>query len=83
MFLAGANFVLSYFAFKGKIQKVLHDEEFKYYALYILGFSILAACMIYFQADVSKSTIDHPMVWGKAESAFRHAIFQILAVVFI
>ena len=81
MFLAGANFVLSYFAFKGKIQKVLQDEEFKYYATYILFFSVLAACIIYFQADVTKSTIDHPMVWGKAESAFRHAIFQILAVV--
>ena len=31
MFLAGSNFVLSYYAFKGKVQRVLHDEEFKYY----------------------------------------------------
>jgi len=81
MFLAGANFVLSYFAFKGNFKKIFHDEEFRYYGRYILLFSIMAAFIIYFQADASVSTIKHPMVWGKAESAFRHAIFQILAVV--
>ena len=81
MFLAGANFVLSYFAFKGKIQKVLKDEEFKYYAVLTLFFSVIAGLIIYFQADPSISIIEHPMVWGKAESAFRHAIFQVLAVV--
>ncbi len=81
MFLAGANFVLSYFAFKGKVQKVLLDEEFRYYAGYVLGFSVLVALFIYFQADPSNSTINHPMVWGKVESSFRHAIFQVLAVV--
>jgi len=53
MFLAGANFVLSYFAFKGRIQKVLQDEEFKYYALFTLGFSVLAGLIIYYQADPS------------------------------
>lgn len=81
MFLAGSNFVLSYFAFKGRFKKVLQDEEFKYYATFILGFSVLAALIIYFKADVSQSTIDHPMVWGQVESSFRHAIFQVLAVV--
>jgi len=81
MFLAGANFVLSYFALKGNFKKIFHDEEFRYYGRYILLFSIMAAFIIYFQADASVSTINHPMVWGKAESAFRHAIFQILAVV--
>lgn len=81
MFLAGANFVLSYFAFKGRIQKVLQDEEFKYYAIFTLGFSVLAGLLIYFQADPNATSIAHPMVWGKAESSFRHAIFQVLAVV--
>ncbi|WP_338732867.1 TrkH family potassium uptake protein [Mangrovimonas cancribranchiae] len=81
MFLAGTNFVLSYFAFKGKVQKVLHDGEFKLYFKFIVAFTIIAALIIYFQADVSKSSIVHPMVWGEAESAFRHALFQVLAIV--
>lgn len=81
MFLAGTNFVLSYFAFKGKVQKIIKDEEFKLYFKFIAIFTIIAALVIYFFADVSKSTIHHPMVLGEAESAFRHALFQVLAIV--
>ncbi len=81
MFLAGSNFVLSYFAFKGRVQKVLLDDEFKWYFIFIVAFTIIAALIIYFQADVGLSSIDHPMVWGEAESAFRHALFQVLAIV--
>ncbi len=81
MFLAGANFVLSYFAFKGKFQKILHDEEFRLYFKFIAVFTAIAALIIYFQADLNTSTIHHPMVWGKGESAFRHALFQVLSVI--
>jgi trk system potassium uptake protein TrkH len=81
MFLAGTNFVLSYFAFKGKVQKVIKDEEFKLYFKFIAIFTLVAAVLIYFRADVSRSTVDHPMVFGEFESAFRHALFQVLAVV--
>ena len=81
MYLAGVNFVLSYFAFKGKVQKIIADEEFKLYSKFIIIFTVIAALIIYFQADASISTIDHPMVWGKAESSFRHALFQVLSVI--
>ncbi|WP_346881084.1 potassium transporter TrkG [uncultured Algibacter sp.] len=81
MFLAGTNFVLSYFAFKGKVQKIIHDEEFKLYFKFVLIFTIIAALIIYFKADISTSSIAHPMVWGEAESAFRHSLFQVLAII--
>lgn len=81
MFLAGMNFVLSYFAFKGRVQKILKDEEFKLYFRFIGIFTIVAALIIYFRADVSASSIAHPMVWGEGESAIRHALFQVLAIV--
>ncbi len=81
MFLAGTNFVLSYFAFKGKVQKVLQDEEFKLYFKFIAIFTLIASVLIYFRADVSASSIEHPMVWGEAESAFRHGLFQVLSVI--
>lgn len=81
MFLAGANFVLSYFAFKGKVQKIIHDEEFNLYFKFIAVFTLIAAVIIYFKADVSMSSIKHPMVLGQAESAFRHALFQVLTVI--
>lgn len=81
MFLAGTNFVLSYFAFKGRVQKIIKDEEFKLYFKFIAVFTIIAACIIYFRADITASSISHPMVLGNAESSFRHALFQVLAIV--
>ncbi|WP_299253898.1 TrkH family potassium uptake protein [uncultured Lacinutrix sp.] len=81
MFLAGTNFVLSYFAFKGKISKVYKDEEFKLYFKFIAIFTLVAAVIIYFNADMSISTIEHPQVWGAAESAFRHSLFQVLTII--
>ncbi len=81
MFLAGTNFVLSYFAFKGKVKKIIHDEEFKLYFKFIAIFTIIAAILIYFRSDVSASSIAHPQVLGKGESAFRHALFQVLAII--
>lgn len=80
MFLAGSNFVLSYYAFKGKIQKVLFDEEFKMYSIFIISFSLIAALVVYLKANVPLSDF-HPMVFGEAESAFRHSLFQVVSVI--
>lgn len=81
MFLAGANFVLSYFAFKGKVQKIIDDEEFRLYFKFVLIFTIIAALIIYYRADTSISSIQDAMVLGKTENAFRHALFQVLSVI--
>jgi len=81
MFLAGTNFVLSYFAFKGKVQRVLKDEEFRFYLLFIVLATVLVGLVIYFQAHLTAITPGYPMVLGRAESAFRHALFQIVSVV--
>ncbi|MCM4158604.1 TrkH family potassium uptake protein [Antarcticibacterium flavum] len=81
MFLAGTNFVVSYFAFKGRFQRVFQDDEFRWYVGFVVTFSIITALLIYFQADLSLSSISHPQVWGVAESSFRHALFQVLAII--
>src|SRR5690606_15949346 len=81
MFLAGSNFVLSYFAFKRNFQKIFKDEEFRLYSVFVVVLTIIAAFVIYFQADVATSSILHPMVWGPFESAVRHALFQVLSII--
>ena len=80
MFLAGSNFVLSYFAFKGKVQKILKDEEFKFFGLLIILFTLVTSLVIYYQANVPVTDY-HPMVFGKMESSIRHGLFQIVAVI--
>lgn len=81
MFLAGTNFVLSYFAFKGKVQRIFKDEEFKLYFRFIILFTVVAALVIYFKADFSTPSVMHPMVWGEVESTIRHSLFQVLAII--
>ena len=86
MFIAGTNFVLSYFALKGKFSKVLHDEEFRYYSLIVISTTLITAVIVYYFANVSitpteTQLIAHPMVLGQAESSFRHALFQVIAVI--
>ena len=86
MFLAGVNFVLSYFAFKGKFKKIIRDEEFLTYFFNIIGIVIIVSLVIYFNADISKvptetQLIAHPMVHGELESAFRHGLFQVIAII--
>jgi trk system potassium uptake protein TrkH len=82
MIVAGTNFVLTYFALKGKIQKVFKSEEFKYYFFGLLGISAIITILILFYQDPNlQTTIAHPMVFGKVESAIRHSLFMVTSVV--
>jgi trk system potassium uptake protein TrkH len=82
MFVAGMNFVLSYFALTGQIKKILKDEEFRFFSRMIFFSVLIVAVVLYTTVDLSASTsFNHPQVLGEVESAIRHALFQIVAVV--
>lgn len=86
MFVAGTNFVLSYYIAKGKFRKAFDDEEFKVYLVGVLTLTAITTFVIYNYANVSKLPTDiqviaHPMIFGELESAFRHGLFQVLAVI--
>lgn len=81
MFVAGTNFVLTYFVLKGKIYKVFRSEEFKYYFSGIIVFTVvIAVIIINFQDPNLITSIEHPKPWGETESAFRHAAFQVVSI---
>ncbi len=69
MFLAGTNFTLLYFAGRGKFSRLLHDEEFKYYFLFVLGFTVLI-----FSGLLITTTLP-------AENAFRNALFTVVSII--
>ena len=82
MFVAGTNFVLTYFAFKGKISKLRDNEEFRWYLRIILVCTaILTILIVFFQNPELQSSIIHPEVWGNFESSFRHSLFQVLSII--
>ncbi|MGB0837801.1 MAG: TrkH family potassium uptake protein [Flavobacteriaceae bacterium] len=81
MFIAGMNFVLTYFGFKGNFKKIYGNEEFRWYARIVIVFTlILTVCIVFFQDPNLESSIHHPKIWGEIESGFRHGLFQVLTV---
>ncbi len=81
MFVAGANFVLTYFALKGKVRKVIENEEFLYYFFGIIILTAIVALSILTNQDPNLQTsISHPKVFGEVESAIRHALFSVISV---
>ena len=79
MLLAGTNFVLSYFIFTRKFQKIIADEEFKVYLSFILVFTLLATVVILNQE--SMAVLGDSFSWTQIETSFRAALFQVIAVI--
>jgi len=69
MFLAGTNFTLSYLAFHGKFDKVFKNEEFKYYILFIVGFTAIIFSGLLISTQLG------------FELAFRDALFQVVSII--
>ncbi len=70
MFIAGANFTLSYTALHGKFRRAIKDEEFKYYFGFVMVVSVFVAIMLYIKGDVPD-----------VEQAFRDSLFQVVSLI--
>lgn len=69
MFLAGTNFTLLFFAGKGKLSRLFRDEEFRYYFLFVLGFTVLIFSGLLITTQLP------------AEQAFRDSLFTVVSVI--
>ena len=69
MFLAGTNFTLSYFALTGKFKRVIQNEEFKYYILFIVGFTAIIFTGLLVSTHLG------------VEKTFRNALFQVVSII--
>ena len=81
MLIAGTNFVLSYFAFTGKIRKIFRDQEFKFFMTFIGISTLIVALVLFNKVDLTVSSFYHPQIFGTLESSFRHAFFQVVAII--
>lgn len=68
MFLAGTNFALSYYGLHLKFDKILKNEEFRFYGGFILGFTILIGFFLWHSDQFH------------LEESFRHAVFQVVSI---
>jgi len=69
MLIAGANYTLTYFSFKGRFRKVWNNEEFRTYILFTLFVTVFVSITIYFFAE------------GDFERAFREGLFQVVSII--
>lgn len=69
MFLAGTNFTLTYFVLRGKFKPLIKDEEFRYYGMFVLGFTLILfiGLMTFAPAGV--------------EETFRNALFWVVSII--
>jgi len=69
MFLAGTNFTLTYFTIRGNFKPIRKDEEFKYYVIIVLGFTLLifTGMLITTQNGI--------------EETFRNSLFWVVSIV--
>ena len=70
MFLAGANFTLSFSALKGRFSKVIKDEEFQSYFGIVVGMSLVVAVVLYFTGGSEG-----------VEQSVRDSLFQVVSII--
>ena len=75
MFIAGTNFVLSYYGFKLNFKKIFKDEEFKTYSSLIILFTLIVALSVYLSADVVLADSNN------LEDILRHSLFQVVSII--
>lgn len=69
MFLAGTNYTVIYYSFKGKFEKVWGSEELRMYATVVLLATIMIGYGLYSRGDMG------------AESAFRGGLFTVVSLI--
>lgn len=68
MFLAGTNFTLTYFALRGKFRPLIKDEEFRYYGIFTIGFTLVIFIGLILLAPAG------------FEETFRHSLFWVVSI---
>ena len=81
MILAGTNFLLIYLSLIGKFKKLISNTEFIWYFGSISFFVLLTTFILNNNVDLNSTDFDHPQVFGQLEASFRHALFQVVAVI--
>jgi len=70
MFLAGANFTLSFAALKGRFSKVIKDEEFQSYFWLVVIVSLVVGGVLYYTGGSSG-----------LEQSWRDGLFQVVSII--
>ena len=81
MIVAGTNFLLIYLSLIGKFKKLFYNTEFIWFLGLIASFVLITTIILNSNVDLDSTNFNHPQVLGKLEASFRHALFQVVAII--
>ena len=81
MILAGTNFLLIYLSLVGRFKKLFSNTEFIWFLGLIAFFVLITTIILNSNVDLDSTNFNHPQVLGKLEASFRHALFQVVAII--
>jgi trk system potassium uptake protein TrkH len=81
MLIAGTNFALFWYAWRGEPRRLVRNNEFRGYVAAVLGVGALVAVLLYSGLGLAGTPVEVGTIPGNVEDSLRHATFQSLAIV--
>jgi trk system potassium uptake protein TrkH len=81
MLVAGTNFALFWYAWRGEPRRLLGNGEFRGYVGAVVAVAAGVAVLLYTGAGLASTPVEVGTIPGNVEDSLRHATFQALAVV--
>lgn len=81
MILAGANFALFWYVWRGEITELTQNTEFRAYLLVLVAWGIVISGVLYAGVGLAETPIEVGLIPGNVEESLRHGLFQVTSVI--
>jgi trk system potassium uptake protein TrkH len=81
MLVAGTNFALFWYVFRGEPSRLTENTEFRSYLLAIAGFGAVISAVLFAGVGLAETPVNVDVIPGNVEDSLRQGLFQVIAVV--
>lgn len=81
MVVAGTNFALFWYVFRGEPRRLTDNTEFRAYLLAILAFGTMISAVLFLGVGLAEPPVNLDIIPGNLENSIRQGLFQVIAIV--
>ncbi|WP_117594532.1 TrkH family potassium uptake protein [Haloprofundus halophilus] len=81
MVVAGTNFALFWYVFRGEPRRLTNNTEFRAYLLAILAFGTVISTVLFLGVGIAEPPANLDIIPGNLENSLRQGLFQVIAIV--
>ncbi|WP_232700710.1 TrkH family potassium uptake protein [Halobacterium wangiae] len=81
MLVAGTNFALFWYVFRGEPRRLVDNTEFRSYLLAVAGFGAVVSALLFLGVGLAETPLNVDVIPGNVEDALRQGLFQVIAIV--